>query len=128
MTHPRLLLLASLLFVAAGAGIGILAFSRLLSWLLKHYENPTIALLVGFMVGSLRLIAFRMTHLAEDIGDGQLAYSPLELGGAQIGVAAGFAIAGFLLVSLLDHLQTRNNPVFRLFARDGAGAVAMTES
>ena len=38
---------------AAGAVVGILSFSRLLSWLLKKYYMQTIALLSGFMIGSL---------------------------------------------------------------------------
>ena len=36
-----------------GAVLGILAFSHLLSWLLKKFYMATIALLSGFMVGSL---------------------------------------------------------------------------
>jgi putative membrane protein len=39
-----------------GALIGIISFSNLLSWLLKRYHNITIALLSGFMVGSLNKI------------------------------------------------------------------------
>lgn len=38
---------------AAGAVIGLLAFSHVLSWLLKKYYKQTIALLAGFMAGSL---------------------------------------------------------------------------
>ncbi len=38
---------------AAGAVIGILSFSHLLSWLLKKFYMATIALLSGFMIGSL---------------------------------------------------------------------------
>jgi putative membrane protein len=40
----------------AGAGIGIIAFSNVLSWLLKKYHNITIAMLAGFMVGSLNKV------------------------------------------------------------------------
>lgn len=40
----------------AGAAIGIISFSNLLSWLLKTYHNFTIALLAGFMVGSLNKV------------------------------------------------------------------------
>ncbi|MBQ3382185.1 MAG: DUF368 domain-containing protein [Bacteroidales bacterium] len=36
-----------------GAVAGLLAFSHFLAWLLKHWYNQTIALLTGFMVGSL---------------------------------------------------------------------------
>jgi putative membrane protein len=40
----------------AGALIGIISFANLLSWLLKHYHHITIALLAGFMLGSLNKI------------------------------------------------------------------------
>ncbi|MDD4109750.1 MAG: DUF368 domain-containing protein [Prolixibacteraceae bacterium] len=45
-----------LLIFIAGAAIGIVAFSNLLSWLLKKYHNLTIAVLAGFMAGSLNKI------------------------------------------------------------------------
>ena len=41
---------------AGGALVGILSFSRVLKWLFKHYENTTLALLTGFIVGSLNKI------------------------------------------------------------------------
>lgn len=40
----------------AGAAIGIILFSNFLSWLLKKYHNMTIALLAGFMIGSLNKV------------------------------------------------------------------------
>ncbi len=39
-----------------GALIGLLSFSRVLKWLYKHYENTTLAVLTGFIVGSLNKI------------------------------------------------------------------------
>lgn len=45
-----------LLVFATGAAIGIIGFSNFLSWLLKRYHTLTIALLAGFMVGSLNKI------------------------------------------------------------------------
>ena len=39
-----------------GIVVGISLFSRLLSWLFKNYHNMTIAILTGFMIGSLRKI------------------------------------------------------------------------
>lgn len=39
-----------------GAVIGLLSFSNILSWLLHHYKSLTIALLSGFMVGSLNKV------------------------------------------------------------------------
>ncbi|MCU4155724.1 DUF368 domain-containing protein [Carboxylicivirga sp. A043] len=45
-----------LLPVALGAGVGLVAFSHFLSWLLKKYHNQTIALLTGFIAGSLGIL------------------------------------------------------------------------
>jgi putative membrane protein len=42
--------------VALGSIIGLLAFSHLLSWLYKKYKNQTIALLTGFILGSLAIL------------------------------------------------------------------------
>ncbi|MFC3031121.1 DUF368 domain-containing protein [Pseudoalteromonas fenneropenaei] len=39
-----------------GCVIGLMAFSRFLSWLLKAYEQVTFALLSGFLIGSLNLL------------------------------------------------------------------------
>lgn len=44
-----------LLFVV-GAAAGIVSFSHLLSWLLKNYHNATVAVLTGFMIGSLNKV------------------------------------------------------------------------
>ncbi|CAN5216387.1 DUF368 domain-containing protein [soil metagenome] len=38
---------------AAGCFVGLIAFAKVLNWLFKHYRNITMALLTGFMVGSL---------------------------------------------------------------------------
>jgi len=47
----------SILFIFfAGDVVGIISFSNVLSWLLKKYHNQTIALLTGFMVGSLNKV------------------------------------------------------------------------
>lgn len=48
--------IAVILTFMAGAAIGIIAFSNVLSWLLKKYHNITIAVLAGFMVGSLNKV------------------------------------------------------------------------
>ncbi len=45
-----------LLLFAIGAVAGIVNFSHVLSWLLKNHHNITIALLTGFMVGSLNKV------------------------------------------------------------------------
>ena len=45
-----------LLPVALGAVIGLVAFSHILSWVFKNYKDQTIALLTGFILGSLNIL------------------------------------------------------------------------
>ena len=48
--------IAVILIFLVGAVIGIITFSNVLSWLLKKYHSQTIAVLAGFMVGSLNKV------------------------------------------------------------------------
>ncbi len=43
-------------FFALGCLIGLVLFSRILSYTFKHYKNQTLAILTGFMLGSLNKI------------------------------------------------------------------------
>lgn len=45
-----------LLVFGLGGIIGLMFFSRLLSWLLSHYQGAVIATMCGFLVGSLNII------------------------------------------------------------------------
>jgi putative membrane protein len=49
-------IIKNLMLLGAGAVFGIISFANLLSWLLKKYHDITIAVLVGFMIGSLNKI------------------------------------------------------------------------
>ncbi len=42
--------------VAIGAIVGLIVFSHFLSWLFKKYKNQTLAVLTGFILGSLGII------------------------------------------------------------------------
>ena len=42
-----------LLLFLGGCRVGLLSFSNLLSWLMRHYRDPLLSLLTGFMAGSL---------------------------------------------------------------------------
>jgi putative membrane protein len=48
--------IGTILLFASGCVVGLLSFSRLISWLLKKHYAATIALLSGFMLGSLNKI------------------------------------------------------------------------
>lgn len=109
--------IVSIIYVGLGAVIGILAFSRVLSWLLSKYEHPTIALLVGFMVGSMRLIYYRATNLVDEETE---VVTTLNLDSTQIMIAIGFVVLGFAVVTVIDHMQSRANPVLAIFDRNSA--------
>ena len=113
--------LPPVIIVGAGAAVGIIAFSRVLSYLLKHYYDLTVALLVGFMAGSLWKIYPWKTCLESDIdrhGDFRCLLEQItapDTSSDNFTVAIVLLIVGFLLVNLLDHLQSKQNPIFRSF-------------
>lgn len=41
---------------AVGCAVGLIGFAKLLRWLLEHYHDMTMAVLCGFMIGSLKRI------------------------------------------------------------------------
>ena len=98
----------TLLPAAVGAVVGIIAFSRFLSWLLKHHEHLTIAVLVGFMAGSLRKIWEEASTGVDVVNESG------SLDGGQIILVVVLIIVGFILVSIIDHLQDFNNPICSL--------------
>lgn len=42
--------------VAIGAGLGLIAFARVLSWIFRKFHDQTVALLTGFIFGSLAIL------------------------------------------------------------------------
>ena len=112
--------LPPIIAVGCGAVVGIIAFSRVLSYLLAQHYRMTVALLVGFMTGSLWKIFPWRDCLESDLdrhGDFRcLADAPAvpDASGEGFWIAIALMLAGFLLVSFLDHLEARDNPLFRL--------------
>ncbi|WP_231491577.1 DUF368 domain-containing protein [Microbulbifer sp. HZ11] len=47
---------SALVWFAAGAGCGLLLFSRLLSWLMYRFPSVTLSFLVGVLLGSLKIV------------------------------------------------------------------------
>jgi putative membrane protein len=106
--------------VAVGSVVGLLTFARILSWLLSRYEHPTIAVLVGFMIGSLYeiwpwkvVLETRIDRHGDVVPMVEANMLP-NFAGSEFWLALALCVAGFFLVSFLDHLQSRANPVFTL--------------
>ncbi len=97
---------------AIGALIGIVSFSNLLSWLLKKWKDITVALLGGFMFGSLNKI-WPWKEVVETYIDSHGEIKPLVEANiapqGQILPAIGLAVAGFALVILIEKLAARNS-------------------
>lgn len=70
--------IAILLPVVVGAVAGLLLFSNLLSWLYEKFRNQTIAVLTGFILGSLGIIWPWKTEVPAKNELGQLIYKDGE--------------------------------------------------
>ena len=101
----------ALLPLAAGAVFGILAFVRVLSWLLRRHRQITIALIIGFMAGSLRRIWPFKEVVPEQSEPSVLREVNVlpDLDGA-FWLALGLCVLGFLVVLGLSRMaRVRTN-------------------
>lgn len=105
-----------------GAVIGLAAFARILSWLLRHYHVATVGTLIGFMIGSLRRLWPFKTYLRWGT-DRHGEPVPLEWQNRLPSTDEPFflalilCIAGFVVISLLDHVYDRKNPLVLLMTQ-----------
>ena len=99
-----------ILVFGAGACIGITSFSRVLSYALKHFRNITLAVLTGFMLGSLNKV-WPWKETIETFIDSHGVEKPLIesniLPNQYIWEAVVLMLAGFFLVYFLEKLSTR---------------------
>jgi putative membrane protein len=101
---------------ASGCVVGILAFSRLISWLLQRYYATTIGLLSGFMLGSMNKLwpwkivtAYRESSSGEQkpfLTENTWPTQYLEQTGFEplLGMAIGAFLFGIILVIGIDRL------------------------
>ena len=99
-----------LLVFLAGACLGITSFARILSYALKHFRNVTLAVLTGFMLGSLNKV-WPWKETIETFTDSHGVVKPLVevniLPNLYIGEAVLLMVVGFFLVYFLEKLSTR---------------------
>ena len=99
--------------VAAGACVGIIAFSRILGWLLKNYHDLMVATLTGLMIGSLRKV-WPWKETLESVVDSHGHMVPLVQSNilpgqwnGEVLAALSLMVAGLLAVLFLDRLGNR---------------------
>jgi len=97
---------------AGGCIIGLFSFSRLLKWLFSKYRDITIALLTGFLVGSLnKLWPWKEdTILLHTHSDGSKDYLqenilPAALENSQISSAIVFFLLGIVLIFAIEKVS-----------------------
>ncbi len=99
---------------ALGAGVGLISFSNVLSWLLKKYYDITISLLAGFMIGSLNKI-WPWKEVIETYMDRHGEIKPLieqnilptQHPDAHLIAALLLAVIGFALIFIIEGLSSK---------------------
>ena len=101
--------LSILIPVGIGAVIGLAAFARLLSWIFKKYHDQTIALLTGFIFGSLAILwpwkkaIIQTFEKGEEIKEKVIGYDyALPELSAETGIALAIMIAGIVMIALIE--------------------------
>ncbi len=97
-----------LLVFAAGAFIGITSFSHLLSYALHKLRNVTLAVLCGFMLGSLNKVwPWKLTEVCTDSAGAEFVKetncAPNEL----VWQAIALMVVGFLVVYFIEKLSSK---------------------
>ena len=111
----------TILIIGTGAIVGLLSFSKLLKWLFESYNQLTLAVLTGFMIGSLNkiwpwkvVLTYRMNSKGVEIPLNEESISPFNyVGDAQFLQAIGLMLFGFFIILFLEKIGNKTNIVDR---------------
>lgn len=89
----------------------------MLKWLFKHYHNLTLALLTGFIFGSLnkiwpwkKILSYRTNSKGVEVPFLDKSVSPFNFeGDNQLIFAIGLMVTGFLTIILLEKIGNAKN-------------------
>ncbi|GMN09376.1 DUF368 domain-containing protein [Croceitalea sp. MTPC9] len=100
--------------VALGAVFGLLSFARILKWMFKNYRSTTLALLTGFILGSLNKIwPWKKVLATKAFGEKIVVIDEKNVlpnafeGDSQLILAIGLAIIGFSLIFILERIASK---------------------
>ncbi|MGA8852963.1 MAG: DUF368 domain-containing protein [Christiangramia sp.] len=101
--------------IGLGAIFGLLTFSKVLKWLFVHYSNITLAVLTGFIAGSLNKIwPWKEVLETAVYGDKEVVLKEASVfpwnfdGDPQTVWAVLLMLAGFLLIIILELVASKN--------------------
>ena len=100
-----------------GLILGLVVFSRVLTWLFERYQNLILSILTGFMIGSLnkvwpwkKVISFRTNHQGEEIPFIEKSILPSSYEGDNLLIWAVIAsIIGFGTIFMLNIFDKKKN-------------------
>jgi putative membrane protein len=110
-----------LLPVLIGAVGGLIAFSHVLSWVFKKYKNQTIAILTGFILGSLNVLWpwKNSVYLKDDLGNDVIKHGEHVIAGyvsvipdtinTEVLFAVVFMIVGIISISVIELTASKSN-------------------
>ncbi|MEC7771383.1 MAG: DUF368 domain-containing protein [Bacteroidota bacterium] len=103
-----------ILTVGVGAIFGLLSFARLLKWMFNHYKNITLALLTGFILGSLNKIwPWKKVLETKTFGEKTVVVDDMNVlpgafeGDSKLMLAIVLAILGFSLIFILERVASK---------------------
>ena len=99
----------------SGAIIGLLSFSKLLKWLFEHHRNLVLAILTGFIAGSLNkiwpwksVLETRMINGKEKVISEESVLPWNYDGESKMFLAIAMAVIGFILIFALEYFSDKN--------------------
>ncbi|QTD38407.1 DUF368 domain-containing protein [Polaribacter batillariae] len=107
--------LKTIAVVGLGAIVGLLSFSKILKWMFANYKNITLAMLTGFIIGSLNKIwpwketlTWRTNSHGIEVPLKEQSISPFHFDGdPQILMAVVLALVGFALILIMEKLAVK---------------------
>ncbi len=111
--------LTKIMFVGVGAIVGLLTFSKILKYLFANYKNYTLAVLTGFIMGSLNkiwpwkeVLTYRTNSHGEQVPFNEQSILPSSFNGdPQIIQAIILALIGFGLILILEKIAVKKQSV-----------------
>lgn len=104
--------LTVLVVFACGCVIGLVSFAKLLRWFLKYFHHETMAVMCGFMLGSLKCLwpfqkMLEMAGKKEFVALPSESITPMLMGHAAVALVGGLAFI-FVLEYLANKLSHRS--------------------
>jgi putative membrane protein len=88
---------------AVGAVLGLISFSNVLAWLFKKFHDITIAVLAGFMLGSLNAIYPWKNVLGNNVLPTDVPF----VSGEALWLSGGLIVLGLVVVAVLELVSAK---------------------